>query len=396
MKSNSLPRRDWIKKSLLSMGALAVSPQIVWSNQVNSALSTNSKFLYNTSGFNEFTPPKFPDLDNLKARLMWNENPYGPSKKAAEAFQENVWNGNHYSWKSLEELTEKIAKKEGVLPEQVMLGPGSSDLLEKTGVVFFQQGGNLVSADPSYMSLVEVSKAAGGNWKSIKLTSDYEHDLDAMEAAIDGDTKMVYITNPNNPTATITNSDKLREFCNRVSDKVPVFIDEAYIELSEKGMANSMAPLVSEGKNILVSRTFSKIHGMAGLRIGYMIGQKKTLDKINKITRGGMGLTGPSIAAASANMDNSEFLSDCRDKLLTARSYFENYLEKRNIDYMPSQTNFVIFPLEMAGDTFLDKVYEREMAVRAFQFWDRDWCRVSMGKMEEMEIFTQALDEILV
>ncbi|MEE2771228.1 MAG: histidinol-phosphate transaminase, partial [Bacteroidota bacterium] len=253
-----------------------------------------------------------------------------------------------------------------------------------------------VSADPSYMSLVAVAEAAGGSWKSVKLTSDYQHDLDAMEAAIDSDTKLVYITNPNNPTATITDTDKMKDFCRSVSKKVPVFIDEAYIELSDGGMANSMAALVAENENILVSRTFSKIHGMAGLRIGYMIGKSETLEMINQITRGGMGITGPSIAAASASMDDTEFLASCRTKLVDARKYFTSYLDSRNISYMPSQTNFVIFPIEVAGDEFLSKVYERDMAVRAFKFWDQDWCRVSMGKMEEMELFTGALNEILV
>lgn len=396
MQNQSNTRRDWIKKSLLSLGAVAVAPQVVWSNRVENALTTKSKFLFHNNHFNEYTPPRFPDLDNLKARLMWNENPYGPSEMAAEAFQKEVYNGNHYSWKSLGELTAKIAKTEGVKPDQVMMGPGSSDLLEKTALVFFQHGGNVVSADPSYMSLVAVAEAAGGSWKSVKLTSDYQHDLDAMEAAIDADTRLVYITNPNNPTATITDVDKMKDFCRRVSKKVPVFIDEAYIELSDGGMANSMAPLVAENENILVSRTFSKIHGMAGLRIGYMIGKSETLEMINQITRGGMGITGPSIAAASASMDDTDFLTGCRTKLVDARKYFTDYLDSRNMNYMPSQTNFVIFPIEVAGDEFLSKVYEREMAVRAFKFWDQDWCRVSMGKMEEMELFTTALNEILV
>ncbi len=396
MKSNALPRREWIKKGLLSIGALAVTPQILWANRVNEAISSKRRFLFNTSGFNEFTPPKFPDLDNLKARLMWNENPYGPSKEAAQAFTESVWKGNHYPSNSLDQLTEKIAMKEGVSKDQVLLGPGSSDLLEKTAVVLFQNGGNVVSADPSYMALISVAKAAGGNWKSIKLTSTYEHDLDAMEAAIDESTKLVYITNPNNPTATITNADKLQSFCKRVSENLPVFIDEAYMELSENGMADSMAPLVAEGKNILVSRTFSKIHGMAGLRIGYLLGQKEILNQINDVTGTGMGITGPSIAAATANLDNEEFLSDCRERFFDTRTYFKNYLTKRGISHMPSQTNFIIFPLEMAGDEFLQQVYDRNMAVRAFQFWGKDWCRVSMGTMEEMQLFTEALDEILV
>ena len=396
METNSLPRRDWIKKSLLSIGAATVAPQFLWSKQVETARAANSKFLYHQNGFNEYLPPKFPDLETLKARLMWNENPYGPSTLAAEAFQKSVFDGNHYSWKSLGELTTKIAEKEGVSPENVMMGPGSSDLLEKTALVFFQNGGNVISADPSYMSLVAVAEAAGGSWKRIKLTSDYQHDLKGMEAAIDKDTRLVYITNPNNPTATITNTKALKEFCERVSKKVPVFIDEAYIEFSEGGLNNSMAPLIAEGKNVLVSRTFSKIYGMAGLRIGYMLGHKETLNAINEITRGGMGITGPTIAAASASMDDVEFVSNCRRDLIDARKYFEDYLKSRDISFMPSQTNFVIFPLEMAGDEFLEKVYAKDMAVRAFKFWKQDWCRVSMGKMEEMELFTEALNEILV
>ncbi len=396
MNSNSLPRREWIKKGLLSVGALAVSPQILWSNQVNIALKSNSRFLYDNPGFNEFTPPKFPDLDNLKARLMWNENPYGPSKEAAKAFTESVWKGNHYSWKSLRQLKDKIAEKEGVSSDQIMLAPGSTDLLEKTAMVLFQNGGNVVSADPCYMALVSVAKAAGGKWNKIKLNQEYEHDLKAMEKAIDENTKLVYITNPNNPTATVTDPQKLRDFCKRVSQKVPVFIDEAYIELAENGMANSMAPLVAEGNNVIVSRTFSKIHGMAGLRIGYIIAQKELLDRISDVIGADMGLSGPSIAAASASIDDTEFLSDCREKFMTARNYFEDYLDKRKISHLPSETNFLIFPIEMAGDEFLEQVYEREMAVRAFHFWDKDWCRVSMGTMQEMQLFTQALDEILV
>ena len=97
---------------------------------------------------------------------------------AAKAFQDNVWDGNHYSWSSLGELVQKIADKEGVSPENIMMGPGSSDLLEKTALVYFSEGGNVVSGDPSYMSLVSVAKAAGGSWKALKLTEDYQHDLE--------------------------------------------------------------------------------------------------------------------------------------------------------------------------------------------------------------------------
>ena len=396
MKPQSLNRRQWLKTGALALGAVAVTPQSLWSKTVEEAQINNRRFLYTHSSFNEFTPPKFPDLNTVRARLVWNENPHGPSKKAAAAFQEAVFDGNHYSWGSLEELVEKIAAYEGVETNQIMMGPGSSDLLGKTAMVLFQEGGNVISADPSYMSLVSVAKAAGGKWKSVKLTPDYQHDLDAMEAAIDDDTKLVYITNPNNPTATITDTKKLYDFCDRVSDRVPVFIDEAYIELSDGGMANSMAPLVAKGKDVYVSRTFSKIHGMAGLRIGYMLGNVDSLETINKVTRGGMGISGPSIAAAKTSMDDAEYLTSCKAKIKEARDYTTDYLAKRGIEFMPSETNFVIFPIDMEGDAFLEQIYERKIVVRAFKFWDQNWCRVSMGTMDEMKIFTDAIDEIIV
>ncbi|WBL23949.1 pyridoxal phosphate-dependent aminotransferase [Zunongwangia sp. HRR-M8] len=393
----SLNRREWLKRGALAMGAAAVAPVDLWAKAVSDAHAENNKFLYNYSNsFDEYTPPRFPDLKTVKARLVWNENPHGPSKMAAEAFQKAVTEGNHYSWGALGALVKQIAEYEGVEPANVMMGPGSSDLLEKTAIVKFQHGGNVVSADPSYMSLVSVAKAAGGNWKAVKLTEDYQHDLKAMEKAIDKDTKLVYITNPNNPTATMTDTDDLKDFCKRVSKKVPVFIDEAYIELSPGGLNSSMAPLVAEGYDVFVARTFSKIHGMAGLRVGYMLGNKESLEEMNEITRGGMGLTGPSIEAASASMKDDAYLTDCKAKIEEARNYTTSYLQGRGMDYMPSSTNFVIFPINMDGDKFLEKIYEKKVVVRAFKFWDQDWCRVSMGTMKEMKYFTEAIDEILV
>ena len=135
---------------------------------------------------------------------------------------------------------------------------------------------------------------------------------------------------------------------------------------------------------------------MAGLRIGYMLGNKNSLDEINKITRGGMGITGPTIAAANASLDDVDFVEDCKSKITEAKQFTYNLLEKKNISYLPSQTNFVLFPIEMAGDEFLDKIYERKVVVRAFKFWDQDWCRVSMGTTEEMKYFAEAINQILV
>ncbi|WP_339659477.1 histidinol-phosphate transaminase [uncultured Polaribacter sp.] len=394
MKTSNFSRREWLKKGTLSLGALALVPHEIWSNNVIKAQKEGKTFLYNSNHqFNEFTPP-FTKEENTLTILRSNENPYGPPPKSAKAFQDEVFNGNRYAWKTLNELEEKIAKNEGINKNQILMGPGSSDLLEKVAMVFFQNGGNVISADPSYMSLMVVAKSVGGNWKSYKLLDDAQHDLDAMEAGIDENTKLVYICNPNNPTGSITDAKKLRDFCSRVSEKVPVFVDEAYLELSENGLRDSMNTLVAEGKNVIVARTFSKIHGMAGLRIGYAIGKKETLDIISEITRGGMGITGPSVAAATTSLENQDFLDACKTKITDARIYTMRYLKDKNFSYLPSETNFIIFEIPMEGSAFLKKIYAKNVAVKSFKFWDKNWCRVSIGTMDEMKLFTKAMTEI--
>lgn len=396
MKTSNLSRRDWLKKGALTLGGLALMPSDIWAHAVETAQTNQTKYLFpTTNSFNEFTPPKFLDPE-LKAILRANENPYGPPPLAAKAFQEDVFSGNRYAWKTLNDLISMIAEKENVSPKQILMAPGSSDILEKVAMVFFQNGGDVISADPSYMSLINVSKSVGGQWKSYKLLSDSQHDLKAMEKAVNDQTKLVYICNPNNPTGSITNAEDLKTFCNTVSKKVPVFVDEAYIELSNNGIADSMVSLVSEGHDVMVARTFSKIHGMAGLRIGYLVGKEETINRINDITRGGMGITGPSIMAATTSLKGQEFLDMTKTKIAEARAYTQNYLEKKGFKYLPSQTNFMIFEIDMDGNSFLKEIYGRQVGVRAFKFWDKNWCRVSMGTMKEMEIFTKAMDEIFV
>lgn len=396
MEAQKINRRNLLKKGLLTFAGLSLMPKDTWANLVETAQKKGEHYLFEHSySFNEFTPPLFNSEESLLTILRSNENPYGPPPIALEAFKNEAFKGNRYAWKTLDGLKEKIAKKEGVTPDQILMGPGSSDLLEKTAMVLFQHGGDVISADPSYMSLMVVAQSVGGKWKSYKLLEDSQHDLDAMEAGIDENTKLVYICNPNNPTGSITDAKKLYDFCDRVSEKVTVFVDEAYIELSKNGIKDSVVSLVAKGKDVIVLRTFSKIHGMAGLRIGYILGKEGTLKKISDVTRGGMGITAPSIAAASTSMDGKEFLEDCKQKITEARDYTASYLNKKKYTVLPSETNFLIFEISMNGKEFLEKIYAKNVAVRAFNFWDKNWCRVSIGTLNEMKIFTTALEDIM-
>jgi histidinol-phosphate aminotransferase len=132
-------------------------------------------------------------------------------------------------------------------------------LLEKVAIVLFMKGGNIVSADPTYMSLIKVAESVGAKWKAVPCKNDWSHDLKAMEAAIDSETKLVYICNPNNPTGALTDAQELEDFCSRVSEKVPVFIDEAYLELAD-GKTKSMVSLLGTKKNVIIARRYQQNH----------------------------------------------------------------------------------------------------------------------------------------
>jgi len=397
MNTSKFNRRDWIKKGMLGAGAAITIPYLGFSetSKIPLRLDVNGDAIYSPF-FKEYLPENLREFPILEAKLNANENPYGPSPMALEALKSAAGGGNRYAWKELFQLVDKISEFEGVSPKNIMMGPGSSDLLEKTAMVLFRNGGNVVSADPAYMSLIRVAEAAGGTWKPVPLKEDWSHDLKAMEEAIDSNTKLVYICNPNNPTGTITNSSELIDFCSRVSEKVTVFVDEAYLWFLEDGIKHSMVSLINKGKDVVIARTFSKIHGMAGLRVGYAIAQEATLNKLQSITRAGMGISYPSVFAAMGAMDDTDFIEKSRVNNTRCREYVYQSLTDMGIEYVPSYTSFLIFPIEMEGKDFLQKMTELKVGVRAFNFMGKDWCRVSMGTMEEMKLFTAALNKVLV
>ena len=242
--------------------------------------------------------------------------------------------------------------------------------------------------------MINVAKSVGAEWKGVPLKKDWSHDLDAMEAAIDSDTKLVYICNPNNPTGSITDTNKLKDFCARVSKKVPVFVDEAYLDFLDDAASKSMVSLISDENNIIVARTFSKIHGMAGLRIGYMVSNEKTVKNFQQITRGGMGISYPSVMSALASMNDTEFLEKSKKLNNETREYVCEELGKMGFDFIKSYTSFVIFPIALEGKEFLKKMRDQKVAVRAFEIQNKNWCRVSMGTKEEMDVFLKALKTV--
>ena len=182
---NNFNRRNWLKSSFALAAGASLTPMAF-------ATGESIRPLYPTQIWERnFSFP--PDLSTLKARLLANENPYGPSDEVRLAIMESVSMGNRYGHGDAQKLKELLAEKEGVSPDHIMLAPGSTDILEKTAISLFVSGGNIVSADPSYMSLVKTALSFGADWKNIPLTADYAHDLPAMAAAIDSETKLIYV-----------------------------------------------------------------------------------------------------------------------------------------------------------------------------------------------------------
>lgn len=390
--NQKIDRRNLLKSGLMALGGIAVAPHLTAGAFENTPLSLDPENrIYRSPMVREHFLPNDFKAPKIVAKLSANENPYGPPMSAQKAVAESVKNGNRYAWKEMYDLVDKIAKKEGVTADYIMMGPGSSDLLEKVALVTFMKGGNIVSADPCYMSLVSVAKSVGATWKPVPCTADWSHDLKAMEAAIDKDTKLVYICNPNNPTGAITKGQDLLDFCSRVSEKVPVFVDEAYIELAVGADTQSMVSLLAQKKNVIIARTFSKIMGMAGIRVGYIAAQPEFLASINKITRGGMGISYTSIFAASASLDDKDFQGNTRKLNHEAKTYLYENLDKMGYKYIPSYTNFVLFPISISGKELLTKMTAKGIAVRSFDVAGKPWCRVSIGTMDEMKAFVGAL-----
>jgi histidinol-phosphate aminotransferase len=337
-----------------------------------------------------------PDTTQLKARMLANENPWGPSRKAISAVADAASKGNRYVYNSALEMVELLAKIEGVGPANILLAAGSTDILEKVAFRLCMKGGNVISADPSYLSLVKTATAIGATWKNIPLTSAYAHDLDAMEGAIDDETKLVYICNPNNPTGTLTGAEDIKSFVRRIKSRVPVFIDEAYLELLDNGQAQSAAPLINEGYDVIISRTFSKIHGMAGLRIGYMVASTSRVKMIQDLVRTEMGISVTSLYGAMASLKDVSFQDYTRAHNKTNREYLFEEIKKLGLNPIPSCTNFILFPIQMPVKELLDKMFERGVGIRGYEIDGKPYARVSTGTMDECKLFVKSLNQIIL
>lgn len=330
------------------------------------------------------------------AKLNANENPYGPSRAALIAIQEASANGAYYVRDSAMKLRAMIAEQNGVDPEYVTLGSGSSAALVAAAIAAGQTG-NILGPDLFWDTTSRrVEKQGIAELVRMPKHPGLEIDLSAMLASIDDSISMVQICNPNNPTGLMSDPAALRSFCIEASKKATVLIDEAYNEVTDNPAANTMVPLVREGHDVIIARTFSKIYGLAGMRVGYIIAKPETIENISRYGIGWYGLNQAGIAAAVASYEDQEFMNYSRSKIREGREMIAAALKEQGLEALPSQTNFMFVNLgDINAEVFRLEMEKEQVMIRGIYRDYTHWSRVSMGRLEHVQMYVDALPKVM-
>jgi histidinol-phosphate aminotransferase len=325
-------------------------------------------------------------------RLSANENPYGPSLKAHHAMQNSFDVCCRYPDEKNDVLIEKLANINGVTREQIVLGDGSSEILKLCAETFTgPQQGKLVAADPTFEAILEYSKANGAQVVKVPLTSSFAHDLPKMSGAAKGG--LIYICNPNNPTASITSKSDLREFIANAPRKTMILVDEAYFHYADSPDYESMIPLVKDHPNLIVARTFSKIYGMAGLRCGYCVAQPETIKRMHPFQMWD-SVNIMALAAASASLDDSDQVNNGLKLNSEAKNFTTSELDKMGYKQIPSQANFIMFDCKRPVVPLIQAMKQRNVHVGRLFPALPNHMRLTIGKKTEMESFVSAFKQV--
>jgi histidinol-phosphate aminotransferase len=325
-------------------------------------------------------------------RLSANENPYGPSPKALEAITNSFGLACRYPDEHNNVLIDKLAKLNGVNHDQILLGDGSSEILKLCAETFTgKEQGNLVVADPTFEAILEQAKINGAEVLKIPLTPTFAHDLPKMLAV--AKQGLIYVCNPNNPTASITPKEDLRDFIAKTPRETTILVDEAYFHYADSPDYESVIPLVKDYPNLVVARTFSKVYGMAGLRCGYCVAQPETIKRMRPHQMWD-SVNCMALAAATASLDDSDQVTNGQRSNREAKQFTTSELDKMGYKQIPSQANFIMFDCKRPVVPIIKAMKERNVQVGRLFPALPNHMRLTIGKKSEMESFLVAFREV--
>jgi histidinol-phosphate aminotransferase len=335
-------------------------------------------------------------------RLSSNENPYGPSQKALKAMEDAFDLAWRYPDEHADLLIDSLAKLNGVGRDQILLGDGSGEILKLcaeafTGPISANRSGpagrgTLVAADPTFEAILNHARANGAEVIKVPLTSTFAHDLPKMAAA--ANEGLIYTCNPNNPTASITPKNELRNFIAKAPPQTMLLVDEAYYHYADSPDYESVMPMVKDYPNLIVARTFSKIYGMAGLRCGYSVAQRETIERIRPYQPWD-SVNIMALAAAIASLNDTDQVTNGRRLNTEAKAFLTGQLEAMGYKQIPSQANFVMIDVKRPVVPLIQALKGRNVQVGRLFPALPNYMRLTIGKKSEMEAFLSAFRQVM-
>ncbi len=327
-------------------------------------------------------------------KLASNENPLGPSPRAVEAMAEATSRANRYPDGSGHYLRRRLSEIHGLPAEQIMLGNGSTELVEILARTLLGKDGVGLMADQAFIMYRIAVMAVNGNARVVPLR-EMRHDLPGMADAIDASTRVVYIANPNNPTGTYVTHDELESFLERVPGDIPVVLDEAYREYVTASDYPESLSLLRQGRRIVILRTFSKIYGLAGLRLGYALTTPDIREAAERV-RSPFNTSSLAQAAGLAALDDQEHVRRSREHNARERAFLQNNLTRLGVQFAPSVANFLLVDTGRDAGAIFSELLRTGIIVRPMLAYDLPTSiRVTVGTHEENLAFLTSLKQVL-
>lgn len=327
-------------------------------------------------------------------KLASNENPIGPSKKALDAISKALVGINRYPDGGGYYLKQKLSEIFSVDMNNIILGNGSNEIIEVAVRTFIRHGEEAIVAYPSFIVYETIVQASGGKVVRVDL-KNFAYHLDSMFKAITPATRLMFISNPNNPTGTIIKKDEFERFLNLVPENIVIILDEAYYEYVRDKDCPCGTNYLKSNKNLIVIRTFSKIYGLAGLRIGYGLADEHIIEDMNKV-RQPFNVNTLAQIGALATLDDEEHVKKSFENNVMGLNYLYREIKKLGLPYVPSQANFLLVNVG-DGEEAYKKLLSKGIIVRPMNAYDlKEYIRVTVGLPHENEKFIKALKEIIL
>jgi len=333
-------------------------------------------------------------LDDV-IKLASNENPLGPSPKAIEAMKAALDNVAQYPEGSCFELRQAVAKHLGVNPDMLIFGCGADEVIHYLGIALLDDGDEIVQADPSFVQYKAASTLMDCEAHMVPLRN-WTHDLDAMLACVNERTKMLFITNPNNPTGTIVSADEIQRVLDKLPERCLLVLDEAYYEYVDDPAYTRAIEWIWQDRNVIALRTFSKIYALAGARVGYGVAPKRIIDMLERV-RAPFNVNSIAQAGALASLSDPDQVTRTRIQNQRSKQYFYQELDRMGIPYTPTEANFLWVDTQRDCKDVFNKLLRLGVIVRTGDiFGCPTHIRVTTGTDEQNARFIEALKEAIL